>query len=142
MTPHPYLLFDGRCAEAFRFYAECLGGEVVMAMTYGGSPLAGMAPADWGDKILHATLRLGDQTLGGADPPPDRYHPPAGFAVTFDIDAPAEADRVFAALAAGGRIEVPIGETFWAARFGMLTDRFGIPWMINCGQADGPGATI
>ena len=128
----PYLTFDGRCAEAFRFYEQCLGGKIEGMLTHGESPMAGQVPADWRDKIMHARLVVGDAVLMGSDAPPQHREEPKGFSVSLGIDRPADAERVFAALAKDGTVRLPIQETFWAARFGMLVDRFGIPWMINC----------
>jgi PhnB protein len=132
----PYLTFDGRCEAAFRFYEECLGGAILMMLKYEESPMASQVPPDWGNKIVHATFALEDQTLGGADLPPESYRKPQGFSVTLDIESTEEAIRIFEALAAEGSVQVPLQETFWARRFGMLTDRFGVPWMINCGRSD------
>jgi PhnB protein len=104
-------------------------------MAYGGSPMAEHVPAEWRDKVMHASVSIGGQmVLMGSDAPPDRYKAPQGITVSLGIAEPAEADRVFAALAEGGTVTMPIQETFWALRFGMLTDQFGIPWMVNCGK--------
>ncbi|MFI5361571.1 MAG: VOC family protein [Elusimicrobiota bacterium] len=132
MKLNAYLSFDGRCEEALKFYETALGGKIVMTMTYGQSPMAAQLPPDWGQKILHATFALGDQTLGAADNPPGQYLKPQGLWLTLNVDDPAEADRRFKALAEKGAVSMPIQETFWARRFGMLVDRFGTPWMINC----------
>ncbi|MBI3554570.1 MAG: VOC family protein [Elusimicrobia bacterium] len=134
MTFNPYLTFDGRCEDALRFYERCLGGKIVMMMTYGESPMAKQLPPDWSKKIIHATFALGGQTLGAADSFPGRHQKPQGFSVALNIDAPAEADRVFKLLSEEGEVQMPVQETFWALRFGMFTDRFGTPWMINCGK--------
>lgn len=101
-------------------------------MPHEGTPVADKVPAEWGKKILHATLSVGDDLLQGADAPPNHYQKPQGFSVSISMKDPAEADRVFHALAENGSVQMPIQETFWAIRFGMVTDRFGIPWMINC----------
>ena len=132
MKLNPYLTFDGRCEEAFGFYERCLGGRIVMMMTYGESPLGSQTDPGWRGKILHTTLAVGDQILQGADAPPGRYQKPQGIAVTIGLSDRTEAERIFAALAENGVVEFPLRETFWAARFGMVTDRFGTPWMINC----------
>ena len=92
----------------------------------------GMVPADWGSKVMHASLFVGDNVLMASDAPPDQFKSMQGFSVSFQVDDPAEADRVFNALAEGATVTMPIAETFWASRFGMLTDRFGTPWMVNC----------
>lgn len=134
MQLYPYLHFNGQCEAAFKFYEKCLGGKIAFMMPHEGSPVADTVPAEWGKKILHATLNVGDDVLQGADAPPNRYQKPQGFSVSLSMKDPAEADRVFHALAENGRVQLPIQETFWAVRFGMVTDQFGIPWMINCGK--------
>ncbi|HMF89342.1 MAG TPA: VOC family protein [Candidatus Angelobacter sp.] len=134
MRLNPYLTFNGQCEAAFKFYEKCLGGKILMMMTYGDSPMAGQTPPDWQKKILHTTLTVGNQVLQGADLTPDRFQKPQGFRVTLNIAATAEAERVFKALAEEGAIEMPIQETFWAQRFGVLTDQFGTPWIINGGE--------
>jgi PhnB protein len=103
-------------------------------MRFGESPMADHVPGDWKSKILHVTLELGDQVLAGADAPPGRFEKPQGFSVALQVDDVAEAERAFAALAENGNVVLPLQETFWARRFGMLVDPFGIPWMINCGK--------
>ena len=127
----PYLYFDGDCRAAMDLYREVLGGEILTMMTYGEAP-PGLAGPEWQDRILHATLRIGDQELAGSDAPPGRYQPPAGFDVTIALDDLDEAKRVFDALSEGGSVTMAMQETFWTRGFGMLTDRFGVRWMINC----------
>jgi PhnB protein len=134
MQLYPYLHFDGQCEEAFKFYEKCLGGKIAFMMPHEGTPVAEKVPAEWGKKILHATLNIGENVLQGSDAPPNHYQKPQGFSVSISMKDPAEADRVFQALAENGTVQMPIQETFWAVRFGMVTDRFGIPWMINCGK--------
>jgi PhnB protein len=133
MQLNPYLTFDGRCEDAFKFYAKVLGGEIVAMIRHEGTPAETNVPAEWRKKIMHARLIVDGEVLMGSDAPPDRSDGAMkGFSVTLSIDRPAEADRVFAALADKGTVRMPIQETFWARRFGMLTDQFGTPWMINC----------
>ena len=132
MQLNPYLLFNGQCEAAFRFYERCLGGKIVAMMPHAGTPAEGQVPPEWRDKIIHARLVVGDQVLMGSDAPPDHFEKPQGFSVTLGIDNPIEAERLFNALAENGTVRMPIQQTFWALRFGMLVDRFGIPWMINC----------
>ncbi|HLJ91828.1 MAG TPA: VOC family protein [Gemmataceae bacterium] len=134
MQASPYLLFNGQCEAAFRFYARCLDGTIEAMMPHEGTPCAEQVPPDWLKKILHARLRVGDTILLASDCPPDRYKKPEGFSVTLLVKQPAEAERVFHALADNGTVRMPIQRTFWSARFGMLVDQFGIPWMINCEQ--------
>ena len=132
MQINPYLNFNGQCEEAFHFYERCLGGKIDFMMTYEASPMASRAPPDWGKKIIHSTLRIGDQLIQGADSPGPQYQKPQGFSVAITLEAAKDAERIFAELAAGGSVQVPLAETFWAARFGILVDRFGTPWIINC----------
>jgi PhnB protein len=134
MQLNPYLNFNGQCEEAFRFYEQCFGGKIEFMMTHEGSPMADQVPKEWGKKIMHARLSVGNQVLLGSDAHGDCYAAPKGFAVSIDVTEPAEADRIFNALAENGTVQMPIQETFWAKRFGMLADRFGIPWMINCSK--------
>ena len=126
-----YLSFDGQCEAAFKFYAETLGGEIQGLFKYGESPMADQVPPQCANQVMHATLALKDQTIMAADVP-GRYETPRGFSMTIGLSEAAEAERIFAALSEGGKVTMPLQETFWAVRFGMLTDRFGIPWMINC----------
>lgn len=132
MQLNPYLMFNGTCEAAFKFYAEALGGKIVAMLPHEGSPMEQQVPPEWRKKIMHARLIFGDEVLMGSDCPPDRYEPMKGFSVTLGVDDPAEAERIFDALSPGATIGMPIQETFWARRFGMLVDRFGTPWMINC----------
>lgn len=135
MQLNPYLLFNGQCEAAFKFYEQCLGGKIEAMMTHAGTPAEDHVPSEWRNKILHACLTVGDQALMGSDAPPDRYEKPQGFSVSLNVNAPAEAERIFHALAENGTVQMPLQQTFWAARFGMLVDRFGTPWMINCERA-------
>jgi PhnB protein len=135
MQVNPYLFFDGRCHEAFEFYAELLGGQIEAMLTYEGTPAADHVPAEWRSKIIHARMAVGNQILMGSDAPPDRQQKLEGFSVSINVDSPAEAERIFNALKENGTITMPFGETFWSLRFGMLEDRFGIPWMVNCEKA-------
>ena len=106
-----------------------------MMMTHEGSPAAEQVPAQWLKKIMHARMTIGEQVLMGSDAPPDRYEAAKGFSISLTVGTPAEAERIFKALASHGTVQMPLEKTFWAARFGMLVDRFGIPWMVNCEQA-------
>jgi PhnB protein len=132
MDLNPYLAFNGDCRDAFTFYEKCLGGKIVAMMTHADSPMADQTPPEHLGRIMHARMVVGDKLLMGGDAPPGHFTPPAGFSVTIGITDPAEAERIFAALGEGGTVRMPIQETFWARRFGMLVDRFGIPWMVNC----------
>jgi PhnB protein len=99
------------------------------------SPQAAEVPADWGAKVYHATLKVGDTAIMASDQPTDRYEPPRGFDIVLQVGDPDAAERVFNGLAEGGTIKMPLQETFWARRFGALVDRFGIRWVVNCEQA-------
>ncbi|HLQ25622.1 MAG TPA: VOC family protein [Acidiferrobacterales bacterium] len=135
MQLNPYLFFNGQCEAAFKFYERVLGGKIEAMLTHAGTPAEAQVPAEWRDKILHARLNVGGEVLMASDAPPGRYEEPKGFSVSLQMKDPAEAERIFHALAENGTVRMPIQKTFWAARFGMLVDRFGIPWMINCEQA-------
>jgi PhnB protein len=130
LTTH--LTFSGQCEAAFKYYEKVLGGKIVFSMTWAGSPMEKDAPPNWGTKILHSTFVLGDVHLSGADFPPGPESMPQAFALTLSMKEPAEAERVFAALAENGKVVMPLQETFWAHRYGVLNDQFGMPWAINC----------
>ena len=135
MQLNPYLFFNGQCEEAFKFYAQCLEGKIDSMRPNEGSPAEGQVPAEWRKKILHARMVVGNQVLMGSDAPPGHFHNPQGFSVSINLKDPAKAERIFRALAENGTITMPFATTFWSAGFGMLTDRFGIPWMVNCEKA-------
>jgi PhnB protein len=135
MQLNPYLIFNGDCEAAFKFYERVLGAKIEFMMTHEGTPAAEQVPAGWVKKIMHARLNLNGQLIMASDTPPERYSKPGGFSVNISVTDPAEADRIFSELSDGGTVHMPIAETFWAVRFGMFTDRFGIPWMINCEKA-------
>jgi len=133
MNINAYLNFDGQCEEAFNFYAKTLGGKISYISPYEGTPMADHVPAEWRMKIMHATLDLpGDQVLMGADSMHGRHKTAQGFSVTINLSDIAEAERIFKAFAEKGTVQMKLEKTFWAVGFGMLTDRFGVPWMINC----------
>ncbi len=127
-----YLTFNGQCEAAFRYYEKCLGGTIAFMLKYGDSPMAADTPPERRHHILHATLEVGDQVLAGVDSAPETYRKPQGFFVALNLSDAVEADRLFATLAENGDVQMGLQKTFWAKRFGMLVDRFGTPWMINC----------
>jgi PhnB protein len=135
MQMNPYLIFNGNCEAAFKFYEQCLGGKIVMMLNHSDAPAAEQVPAEWHDKIMHVCLDLGGRLLMGSDSPPEYFEAPQGFYVQLSIDEPVEAERIFHTLAENGKVKMPLEETFWAFRFGMLVDQFGIPWMVNCEKA-------
>ena len=140
LTPQIYLSFNGDCEAAFRYYAEHLGGTIQGLFPYAGSPEAAKAPPGWETKVMHGSLKVGDIVINGADvTPASVYEWPQGFQLFLEPEDPAEAERLFAALAAGGTVEMPLQQTFWSIRFGVVRDRFGIPWSINCAQAPQAG---
>jgi PhnB protein len=132
ITTNAYLNFTGNCEEAFKTYEKILGGKIIAMLKARGSPMEGHVAAYFLDKIMHARMTVGTTVIMGSDSPSNQSKPPQGFAVNIGVDTPAEADRIYAALAEGGTQTMAIAETFWARRFGMCTDRFGTPWMVNC----------
>ena len=132
MTMETYLLFHGDCRAAFEFYQSVLGGTIETMMCYGEAHGDSHVPSEWSEKIMHARLTVDGQSLMGSDAPPDHQQTPGSFSVSLSIKTIDEAERIYAGLSADAqRITMPLGETFWAKRFGMFTDRFGIPWMVN-----------
>lgn len=132
MRMNPYLTFDGCCEQAFQFYERLLGGKIEALIRHAGTPAGDHVPPEWRDKVLHARLTVDGHVLMGSDAPPGRQDKMSGFSVTLGVDDPSEAERIFHALAENGTVHMAIQETFWAIRFGMVVDRFGTPWMINC----------
>jgi PhnB protein len=138
LEPSIYLHFDTNCAEAMRFYEQTLGGQLTM-MTVAQAPPGGGPPAGSPDLILHARLSFGEHVLMASDWVSDQpYEGMHGFTVSLAYPSVDEARRVFDALADGGQVAMPFKETFWVEAFGMLTDRFGTPWMINGGKPKMP----
>lgn len=129
----PYLFFGGRCEEALEFYRSTLGAEVGMLLRHKDSPEPpppGMLPPGFENKIMHATFHIGGTTLMASDGC-QQGSSFGGFALSLSLPTEAEANRAFTALANGGQVTMPLAQTFWSPRFGMLTDRFGISWMIS-----------
>jgi PhnB protein len=137
MKLEAYLFFNNQAAEAFDFYAKCLGGKVAMKVTMGEMPGCDQLPAEAKKQIAHVRLEAGDAVLLGSDwcgPTPEPYPGIHGNAVCLAVDKPEQAERLFKALSEGGKVTMPIAETSWALRFGMFTDRFGAKWMVNCNR--------
>jgi PhnB protein len=131
-----YLNFSGNCEEAFKFYADALGGKITSIMTLGQSPMGDKVPAEMKHKIMHATLEVpGGAVLMGADHPQGKKVQPAGFCVSVQVKDTAEAERIFKELSEGGKVQMQFQETFWSPGFGMCIDKFEVPWMINCAPA-------
>ncbi|MDB6442586.1 PhnB protein [Pseudomonas sp. NFACC32-1] len=127
----PYLGFNGHCKEAFALYKEVLGGEV-FSMSFADAPQEAGVPKD-PDMILHACLTVGDFSIMASDCPPGQpFQKPQGVSISLNVDSVAEAERLFHGLSAGGNVQMPLAKTFWAERFAMFEDRFGIAWMVNC----------
>jgi PhnB protein len=136
MKWNPYLAFNGQCEKAFKFYEKCLGGKIVAMITYADMPSGQPVAAEHAKRIMHARLLAGDQVLMGGDAFPGMpYEGVKGCSVAVQIEKPDAADRLFKALSENGTVTMPMQETDWAIRFGMLTDQFGVPWMVNCEKA-------
>lgn len=127
----PYLCFEGRCEEALDFYTKALGAEVVMKMRFSESPDPGMCSPGSGEKIMHASFRIGGSELMASDGRCDASSKFQGFSLSLNPSDEAEARKIFAALGEGGEVQMPLTKTFWSPLFGMVTDRFGLSWMIN-----------
>lgn len=135
MKINTHLGFQGQCREAFTFYEKVLGGKITFVMTYGDSPIANEVPPEVRPLVMHSTLEVGENVLMGADGFGDHIQTPQGFSVSIQLNDAAEGGRIFNALAEGGTVTMPYEKTFWSDGFGMVTDRFGIPWMINSASA-------
>lgn len=140
MQVNPYLMFNGNCAEALKFYEEALGARIEFSMPFEGSPACDTVPAEWGQKILHATISIGDTKVMASDAPPGHYQAPQGISVSLALQDAAKGEEIFNALSENGQVQMPYQPTFWAAGFGMCVDRFGIPWMVNVEQAGAHGS--
>lgn len=133
MQIQPYLFFDGRCEEAVEFYRKALGAEVTALMRYKDSPeppQPGMVPPGSENKVMHASMRIGDTTVMASDGHCQGQPNFQGFSLSLDAPDEAKAEQLFAALADGGQVQMPLTQTFFASRFGMVADRFGVSWMI------------
>lgn len=141
MQIQPYLFFDGRCAAAVEFYQRALGAKVSLLMRYKDSPEPpppGKVPPNWDDKVMHVSMQIGNATVMASDGCGADGVSHNGFSLSLNLNDATTADRAFHALAAGGKIEMPLSKTFWSPRFGMLTDKFGIQWMVNVVAAPPP----
>lgn len=130
MKLNTYINFGGNCAEAFRFYEKHLGGKIIMMMTFGDNPDAAKAHPNAKDLILHASMKIAGTDLMASDAVGEEYQPMRSAYLSLGVDSSEEAERVHAALADGGEIFMPMAETFFAHRFSMLRDKFGVNWMI------------
>jgi PhnB protein len=132
MQLNPYLHYNGHCEAAMKFYQQVLGAKIEAMLPFGEGPPEMQMPPDYRTKIMHAKITIDGEVLMASDAPPGRFRQPQGFAVSLQIEDPADAVRKFTALAEGGSVDMPFGKTFFSQGFGMCTDRFGIPWMVNC----------
>ena len=125
-----YIFFKGTCAEALKFYEAAAGAKILYTMTYGATPAGAQVPAELQDKIINCAFTIGDTTVMASDGMPERWATVDGFALCIGTDSSEDAERIYGALSEGGKIDMPMGETFFAHRYGQFTDKFGIPWMI------------
>lgn len=133
MQINPYLTFNGNCEQAFAFYADLFDVEIGELHRYRGSPLEEQVPDEFLHHVMHASMNICNIVLMGSDSTPDRAFAPIRSAtLSISVSETEEAERIFSALSSQGTVTMPLSETFWAQRFGMLTDRFGTPWMVNC----------
>ncbi|MDN4503486.1 VOC family protein [Alteromonadaceae bacterium BrNp21-10] len=132
---YPHLCFDGQCEQAFTKYQKLFGGDIVTMMRYGESPMATKVDAQQHNKIIHASLLIGEVELAGADMLTADYLKPQGFFVIINIQDFNQAKATFSGLAEKGEVKMAFAETFWSKGFGVVIDRFNIPWEINCGEA-------
>ena len=129
---NPYLFYEGTCEAAFKFYEQVLGGKIEFIMRADQGPAEMKPPPGREKNVMHARIAIGDQVLMASDAPPEHFHKPQGFSVSLTVKDPVEAERKFRALIEGGSENMPFGKTFFSQGFGMGTDKFGIPWMVNC----------
>ncbi|MES2905807.1 MAG: VOC family protein [Pseudomonadota bacterium] len=140
MNIEPYLSFKGNCREAFQFYEKTLGAKIVAIMTWAESPEATDVSADWKDKVMHGIIDIDGCKVMAGDPPPNHFQPMRGFSLTLNVDDMSKAKQIFTALSETGNVRMPFQETFWANGFGMCIDKFGTPWMVNCGKKEAKAA--
>jgi len=136
MQVNPYLFYDGNCEAALRFYAKVLGARIEDMVTYETGPAEMPIPPEWRKKVMHARISIDGEVIMASDAPPGNFHQPQGFAVSLQVEDPADAERRFKALAEGGTVNMAFGKTFFSRGFGMCVDQFGTPWMVNCPMED------
>jgi len=141
LNVQPYLFFDGRCEEALEFYRDALGAEVMALMRFKESPDPAMVPPGDSSKVMHAAFRIGDTTVMASDGRCLGQPTFQGFALSLTVPSETEADRLFAALASTGQVQMPMTRTFFSPRFGMVGDRFGVSWMVYVAPASGRQTT-
>jgi PhnB protein len=131
MRVQPYLMFEGRCDDAAEFYRKALGAEITILKRFKESPDTGVCSPGTLDKVMHMSFRIGDTTLLASDGRCTGQANFQGFSLSLTTPSDAEAERLFAALAEGGQVQMALTKTFFSSRFGMVADRFGVPWMIS-----------
>ena len=131
LSVQPYLFFNGRCEEALNFYRDAIGADTQIVMRFKDSPPHPDAKPEQGEKVMHATITIGETMLMASDGQCDGAAKFEGFSLAINVPDESEADRVFNALAKGGKVEMPLAPTFWAPKFGMLADKFGVGWMVS-----------
>jgi PhnB protein len=136
MQVNPYLFYDGNCEEALKYYQKVLGARIEAMLPYEGGPPEMQIPPEHKKKIMHARVTIDGEVLMASDAAPGHFQKPQGYAVSLQVEDPADAERRFKALADGGSINMPFGKTFFSKGFGMCVDKFGIPWMVNCPMED------
>jgi len=136
MQVNPYLFYNGNCEAALRFYAKVLGARIEDMLTYETGPAEMPIPPEWKKKVMHARISIDGEVIMASDAPPGNFHQPQGFAVSLQVEDPADAERRFKALAEGGTVNMAFGKTFFSRGFGMCVDQFGTPWMVNCPMED------
>ena len=132
MQVNPYLIYDGNCQEALKFYQKVLGARIEATHRYREGPPEMQVAPEHKDRIMHARLTIDGEVLMASDAYPGNFQKPQGFSIAIALNDATEAERIFKALSENGKVQMPLEETFWALRFGYLIDRFGVPWMINC----------
>ena len=132
MELSPYLMFNGNCEEALKFYEQTLGAKIDGVSKHAGTPSEEHVPPEWRDKVLHARFIVGNNVVMASDAPPGHYAPPQGMSIALGLNDAAKGEEIFNKLAENGTVQLPFSQTFWASGFGMCVDRFGIPWMVNC----------
>ena len=132
MKVNPYLFYDGNCEAAFKHYEKVLGAKIEVLLRNEEAPADMPSPPERKKKIMHGRISIDGEVLMASDAPPEHFHKPQGFSVSLTFTDPAEAERKFTALCEGGSVNMPFGKTFFSRGFGMGTDQFGIPWMVNC----------
>ena len=141
MQLNPYLSFNGQCEAAFKYYEEVFGGKIIFMQTWGDSPMCDELPAEARGNIMHATLKVGESLVMGADAPADHYQQPKGTHIVINVKEPSEGERIFGQLSDGGNVEMPFTPTFFSPGFGMCADKFGTLWMIHTEQAGAASGT-